>query len=990
MSKTFAVVAALAVSFTVAHTALANEQGSSTGPRIQLRDDWLLKSSYQMSAEGATISKVGFAAAGWHRTSVPTTVLSALTKNGVYPDVRVGMNSFKIPDASDAFNRKHDLAKYSHLPGERNPWKDAYWYRTEFDLPRWAGDRHLWLHFKGINYRAEVWLNGSKLADPQQMVGTYRRFRYEITDHARPGKNCLAVKVFPVDHPGEPQTQLDPLGKSRGYQNEIQKDVTYVVSVGYDCMPPIPDRNMGIWQDVYVESTGPVDIRDPFVATRLPLPKLSPASLTVSADLVNVTRTPQTGVCRGVVAEAGVEFSKQVELGPGETRSVVFSPADFRQLAVPNPRLWWPKPYGPQNLYRLRLTFETRQGLSSDRSVTFGIRQIGKELHRSNGDHGLRVLVNGQKMFCQGGWLQPELLFDMPAKRAEAEVRYLVGANLNNVTFEDIPVPCDEFLEACDRQGLMYWTCFYSTWWVRPETNLPEDHALLAECAVDVIKRYRNHPSVILYSCAGEGEPSKDIYLTWRKHVLELDPTRLFLPTVDVHGPLPWLEQDLPTGVRDARAFGWVDPTGYYERVRAVWTWMFNTEVSIATYPPVSSLRKFIPDVLKPCEGKPAPSPLDATWAHHDATFYMKDYDPAIRRLYGPPRNVEDYLWKAQLVSAAQHRAWSEAANHRMWDITSGVWQWKVNSCWPSVGWQIYDWYLKPLVGYYYYKSAFEPLHVQLSALDGAVTVVNRRLQAETGLAVDVRIYDNRLKLRWQKQATTDVGANSYRDVFMVPQWGPSPVYFVKLRMTRQGKPVSENFYWLTARRDGDFTELERLPTVKLNVTQRIENRGDRQVARVRLENPGKTLAFFIELAVTQGRHGEEVLPVLWDDNYFSLLPGESREVSADFATEDLHGAVPVVEVGGWNIDSPLECTALSTSPGEPQANRPFTVTAAIRNTFLDGGRVELWVDGAAVDSRPFWARGEKPRDLAFDLTLRTPGSHRLRVGNRTITVVVK
>jgi len=1005
---------------------------SSTAHRQLLTDGWLLKSSVLVPEDGVQVSTVGYKPRQWFKTSVPSTVLNALVKNGVYPDPRVGMNSFLIPDSSDEFNRTNDLAKFSYLPDKRNPWRDPYWYRTEFNLPAWPKERRLWLEFKGINYRAEVWLNGTQVTDQREMVGIYRRFRFDITDRARPGRNCLAVKIHPVDHPGLPDLQLKPLGPSRTYfKKEIQKDVTYAVSVGYDCMPPIPDRNMGIWQDVFLEWTGPVDIRDPFVATDLPLPDTSRATLTVSAELMNASASPVCGVLRGRVEGTEVRFEQPVELAPNETRLVNVEPKPVMQ----KPRLWWPRNYGEQHLYELKLEFEVRSpgfsrsetssakprgkppkggtpNLSSEQTVTFGVRKVTKELHWFESTPGLRVLINGQRIFSQGGWLQPELLFDMPARRMEAEVRYLTEANLNTVTVEDVPVPTDEFLDACDRHGLMYWMSFYGTYWIAPETNWPLDHELLAQCGVDVLKRHRNHPSVVLYSCVGEGMPSQDIYQRWRKDVLALDQTRLFIPTMDVRVKAPWIEPDLPTGLHDAVTFWEISPPGYYQRVRAGKKWMFNTETSIASLPPVNNLRKFIPDALE----SNGPDPV---WAHHDASQYISDFDPAIRLFYGLPHNMVDYCWKAQLLSAERHRAWSEAVNHRMWDITSGVWQWKLNSCWPSVGWQIYDWYLKPMVSSFYYKSTFEPLHVQLSPLDGTVTIVNRRLQPAANLEVRTSVYDSHMKLRWEKRTVASVGANAYRDVFVIPPIAnPTPVYFVKLRLLQDGKPVSENFYWLSAKpyadiqyadvvlspdakpRGGftsrssqntaDFSALQQLPPVKLDVSHQIEHRGPQRVARVRLRNPSGRLAFFIQLALTRGRQGDEVLPVFWSDNYFSLLPGESKEVDAAFAAEDLHGATPVVEVGGWNIETAHRCTKLAVSKAVVKSGEPFTVTASVSDTFLDGSRVALLVDGQRSDSRWAWARGSKTDTITFNLSLPQPGEHRLNVANRTVEVNVE
>ncbi|MCX6910065.1 MAG: hypothetical protein NTY01_18760 [Verrucomicrobia bacterium] len=397
-------------------TTAAAEQ-TDRAQRQLLSDGWLLKSSVLVPEDGARVSTVGFKPQQWLKTSVPCTVLSALVKNGVYPDPRIGMNSFLIPDSSDEFNRKHDLAKFSYLPDKRNPWRDPYWYRTEFKMPAVAPGRHLWLNFKGINYRAEVWLNGKRVADQKEMVGIYRRFRFDITACARPGANCLAVKIHPVDHPGEPDTQLKPLGPSRSYfKKEIQKDVTYAVAVGYDCMPPIPDRNMGIWQDVFLEWTGPVDIRDPFVATDLPLPDTSRATLTVSAELVNASALSVRGVLRGRVVGAEVCFEQSVELAPNETKFVCVEPKPVMR----QPRLWWPKNYGEQSLYELKLEFEVRSpgfsrseassvtprsrppvggtpNLSTERTITFGVRTVGKELHKLGDHYGA---AGSSRSFC--------------------------------------------------------------------------------------------------------------------------------------------------------------------------------------------------------------------------------------------------------------------------------------------------------------------------------------------------------------------------------------------------------------------------------------------------------------------------------------------------------------------------------------------------------------------------------------------------------------
>ena len=443
---------------------------SAAGGRLPLDQGWSIQSSVLAGEDGAVISSVGYLVREWTPAAVPGTVLGALVKTGVYPDPRVGLNAFRIPDSSDEFNRRHDLAKFSHLPGQRNPWRDPYWYRTEFELPRLAGDRRVWLHFDAINYRAEVWVNGARVADRSSMAGMFQRFQFDVTEFAKSGRNALAVKVYPVDHPGTPDTQRQVLGPDRGYVGkEIMRDVTEIMTIGYDCMMTVPDRNMGLWQPVWISFSGPVQLRDPFVVTDLPLPETNRATLAISAELTNTTAQSVNAVLRGRVAGTGVRFAQSVELGAGEARSVAIEPAP----RLRNPRLWWPVNYGEQHLYELLLSAEVDGRASDEARVSFGVREVGYEMHEINGWHGRRMLVNGQKIFCRGGYIQPELMFDWDARRMEAEIRYYAAANLNLIYFEDIPNPPAPFLELCDRYGLLFGNVFYSCYWLRPGTLLP-------------------------------------------------------------------------------------------------------------------------------------------------------------------------------------------------------------------------------------------------------------------------------------------------------------------------------------------------------------------------------------------------------------------------------------------------------------------------------------------------------------------------------------
>jgi len=968
-----------------------------TGPRhwVDLKDGWFLKSTVLVKDDPAAVSTVGYAVKDWYAVSLPCTVLNALVRHKVYPDPRFGLNDMLIPDASDEFNRAHDLLKYSYLPDKRNPWTDPYWYRTEFRLPPDCRGKRIGLTFKGINYRADVWVNGRQVADREHVVGAFSRHRFDITEFAKPGEtNALAVRVYLVDHPGVPDTQFEVFGKDRKFQKENLRDVSLFMSIGYDCMPTVRDRVMGFWQGVTVDWTGPVDIRNPFVVTHLPLPETNPARLTVSAEVVNTTPFAKRGVLRGTIPEAGATFEQMVGLAPGETKEVVFKPDRFGQLVIANPRLWWPNNCGEQHLYEMSLRFELDGQVSDEEDVTFGIRQITKELHKLDEAHGLRLHVNGRRVFCRGGYIQPEILYDWDVRRMEAEVRYLTSANLNLVYFEDVPNPPDALLDLFDRYGLMYGKCFYGCYCFQPNTNYPDDLGLLERGTIDIIKRYRNHPSLVLYMAMNEGETREPIYEMWRKHIIELDGTRIHIPSgsfPDYRTDVPeWFKKDLPTGMNDyaPKSYGFEEPATYYTWVREKRNWMFMMESGSASLPPIDSLRRFIPDLGKTPQG--VPFPLNATWAHHGANHYYKPYDQAVRRIHGEPESVADYCLKGHLVTADTHRAMFEAVNHRMWDITSGFTQWKVNACWPSVQWQIYDWFLKPMVSYYYIKKACAPLHVQLSPLDSMVTVINNTFQTQGDLEVRVRVFDLATKPQWEKKDKVRVEANSYRDAFPIQKPAdPTGVYFVKLELLApDGAVLADNFYWLSAKSPADLTGLRALPLVGLNASHEVLTQGDETTVRVRLENPSDHLAFFVHVVLTDGKYGQEVLPVFWQDNYVSLLPKEVRQLTATLPTKSIHA--PSLEVGGWNVLSEFECGPLEPSKRQVRPGESFTVTAEVTNTFIDGTRVPLYADDQPLDHKLVWARAGTRQKVTFNLSLERPGEHTIRVGNATTVVTVR
>ena len=885
--------------------------------RIYLKD-FLLQSSVLVPDEGGTVSSAAYTPRGWHPVQVPTTVLRGLVANGVYPDPYVGMNNMRIPDANEDFNQKFDLARFSHLPGQVNPWSTPWWYRAEFEVPRLPPGAQVWLNFEGINYRADVWLNGERIADSAGMVGMFEMFTFPVTEHLRQGeRNVLAVRMHPLDEPGlpaDPQLKVfGPFGPNGGPTGDIGKNVTMQSSVGWDWIPEVHDRNMGIWQDVFLSFTGPVDVRFPHIVTDLPLPDTQPATLTVSAELWNTTAGPVTGTLEVDIRDGDdvIEIRRQVTLAAGQDSLVTLRPADDPRLTITAPRLWWPVGYGEPHLYGLEIRFTTGSRLSDREALAFGIREVGSEFTRVDGWARRDFTVNGRRIQIKGGAWVPDMMLARDRQRFLDELRFSREANFNMVRIWGGGItPPEEFFDIADELGLLVWHDFWITGdcqgtWTKGTRDWPLEGRVFVSNAINTAKRLRNHPSLLTWSAGNEGYPRRELYEVLRNDIAaRLDGTRPFLPTSGYANPdsswgLSWPD-DHETGAYSGGPYFWVDPVEYFRLAAAGKDWLFKDEVGIPSVPPLASLKRFIPDL------DTTSAVLTDSWGYHDAAEDNGKYSlyhNAIRDRYGEPKHLAEYAWKAQFVNAENYRAIFEAANHDLaW--TAGVILWKTNPAWPSVVWQVYDWYLRPNAGYYYAKNASAPLHVQLHPVTFAVMGVNATFAPARDLTLRVDLYDERAQR---------VGGTT-RDVTLDPElsqelvrladvagWDAGAFRFVRLRLdARGGEPVAENFYWLAPK--NDFRALNDLPPVELRATARATQRGDQVSITLTVSNPSAHLAFFVSPTVTRGAGGEEILPTFWSDSYFSVLPGETRTVVASVDRFRLQGEAPHVRLEGWNV----------------------------------------------------------------------------------------
>jgi exo-1,4-beta-D-glucosaminidase len=509
------------------------------------------------------------------------------------------------------------------------------------------------------------------------------------------------------------------------------------------------------------------------------------------------------------------------------------------------------------------------------------------------------------------------MMLNHSPERLRSELLLWKEANLNLVRiWGGGTTPREEFFDLCDEMGLFVWHDFWITGdcqgtWDKGSQDYPYDARVFLSNAAAVVKKLRNHPSLLVWTAGNEGYPREEIYRPLRDEILAgLDGTRPFIPSSGYRTPpdgwgLSWPDNKA-AGTYSGGPYSWVDPKEYFRLVDGGKDWLFKNEVGLPSVPVLESLKEFLPEEHDPT----VKFPLNNVWGYHDAcedNGKYSLYDAAIRRRYGEPKDLADYALKAQFVNAENYRAIFESVNQAA-ERTAGVILWKGNPAWPSVVWQLYDWYLRPNAGYYFVKRACEPLHIQLNIVDGSIWAVNSTREDRMNLEAQVRIYDRKFRKTQEYSVAASVPALSARQIELAGGGIllPEETGFAALCLRNKGILISDNFYWLS--QDGDFSFLASLPNAKLNVQAKRELRDGHPVVRVRLKNSSASPAFFIALRVER-KEGKEILPSLWSDNYSSLLPGESREI-----TWTSEGEIPPREslqlrLEGWNV--PLRIVAL-------------------------------------------------------------------------------
>ena len=846
--------------------------------QYELNKGWQCINIKKIKANGEEISQPSYRLKGFMNATVPGTVLTTLLDNKMIPDPFYGMNNEKIPDI---YNTGSDYY--------------TYWFVKDFNEKINKDGEQVWLHFRGINYSCDIFLNGHKLNE-KKFYGMFLRQQYNITRWlAKDGKNRLAVIVYPPDPVGNPNG-------GQGGDGAIAKNVSHQYVAGWDWIQPIRDRNTGIWDKVTIEKTGAINIQNVHVITLVPGKRFiegnqEPATIKVSAELLNAGSKTINGNLQYELG--GEKISTYISVAAGA--NVTASLPDF---VLQNPKLWWPNGYGPQNLYSINVKFinDDDRSTSDIEHIQFGVREINTTWNTET--RSREVLVNGQKIFIKGGnWIVSDEMLRLSSDRYDAEIRFHRDMNLNLIrVWGGALTERPEFYDACDKYGLLVMQDFWNSGdcngrWLDPmkkedqwtRRKYPDDHQLFLSSVIDQVKMIRNHPSLALWCGGNEITPPEDILAAMRDSIMpQLDGTR-------------YLIEYSNSDSMSYNPFGGNGDGPYsIQNIDTFWqhqTFPFNSEVGSVGMSDYASLERFIPK-----ENMIVPDytsrKIDSVWHYHKYIGYDHFIDA-----YGKPKDIKDFADKAQLVNYNQYRALMEGFSAHMWEWYTGVIIWKTQNPWTALRGQMYDYYLDPNACLYGLHNGSEPFHVMYNPADGIVMIANNTFTAKHNIMLQAKLYDISGKGSLLTQVFSEIEptrSKKYLSVKpMLDKFVKDKGAFLYLSLLDENKNLlSDNLYWLPDS-TGNYSGLQEMKKATVNVTANEKVKGKIEVT---VSNPkDNPVAFFNRLSLVNVLTKKRILPTFYSDNYISVLPGEERKITIDYTPNA--NEKEAIEMYGWNVD---------------------------------------------------------------------------------------
>jgi len=836
--------------------------------QINFRDGWLIISSAKVKSQDREISALNskIDLTKWYKARVPSTVLSTLIDNGEYKDIYYNRNLDKV---------------------DRKRFSVSWWYRKDFIVKGVKGKNYT-LTFDGINYRADVFLNGIKVGDSKDIFGAFKIFNLNITNNIKKGRNIIAVKIYPPE---------------KG-----------VYSIGFvDWNPNPPDKNLGIWRTVKLKETNSASLSNIYVKPYLDTEKLD-GGIDVYGKIKNYSNKKISGKISCYVKETGMIVGKNFELAALQEKRV-----QIAHFYFPKPKLWWPHTLGNPYLYNLELKTFVDEKLSDMEKIRFGIRKI-EDYMTKDGFRGYKV--NGKKILLKGGGWVDDLTLSYDKKNIKTQIQYIKDMNLNTIRFEGFWGNSQYMYDLADENGLLIMIGFTCHWEWDNYLGIPVDEnfngtkdktkqKVLNDYLINQIIWLRNHPSVSIWAVGSDKIPFPELEKKYVEILNKYDGTRPYIAgtkefTSKISGK---------TGIKMRGPYALTAPGYWYEDTKNGGAFGFNSETGPgAQIPVLENLKKMIP--------KDKLWPINREWDYHCARNEFKDisrYVKALNNRYGKSANLKEFVKKSQMMNYELIRPMFEAFSVNKFKAT-GIIQWMLNSAWPEMFWQLYDWYLVPTGAYYGTKEGAKPLHIVYRYGFNDIWCVNDKLKNQDNLKAVVKIFDKSSKLVFDKNIRFNIISN--KSIPLKINIGKyikaNKLSFISLKLYRGGREIDSNFYWVSNKMDvldydktdwlitpikdyADLTALNSLSKAKLEAAYKIKRNLDNTVELV-IKNKTNKIAFFIDVKVLD-ENGEYIIPVSLSENYFSVLPSGERKISFKIDKIDSNEKFSVF-IEGWNTNS--------------------------------------------------------------------------------------
>lgn len=821
----------------------------------------------------------------WLPAEVPSTILNAMVENGVVPDPRESDNYFNLPGVPDKETLDHFALR--EMP-EGSLFSTPKWWRTSFYPPDSLHGENKYnciLELNGINYRANIWLNGYKVADSSDIVGTYRKFEIDLSKWVVDAENILELEIFP---PGS-------------------KDLAFSF---VDWHPMPPDKCSGLWRDVNLIWSKGLRILDVYVSSKLNM-DYSRADVSIEVEIENLCKLPR--VISYHITSEYFEISGEETVPQKGKKTLLLTSGLYPELIIDSPPLWWPYQFGEQNLVNITVSIEYG-GIKQDyKTIEHGFREITSYLNH-NGDR--QIVVNGHNFLIRGAAWAPDMLMKDSEGRDKITIAYLKNMGLNSLRFEG-NFGSDNLWRLCDQEGVLIlagWVC--DSFWEEYQYWEKDTYAIAGKSLSSLLRRFRNHASFATWLNGSDLLAPPDVEKMYLSILDKEAPALVSVASAGMYES----EVSGRTGFKMSGPYSYVPPVYWYLDEMPGFAKGFNTETGPdVSIPPFESLARMLgPDHMQVGSSE---------WCLHSGLRQFRGteiVETAITERYGPSLSMEMFTIKAQVLSYETWRAMFEACARNRGDCT-GIIGWMLTNSWPSLIWHLYDSYNYPTGGFFGAKKACSPIHAMLDYKDNSLWASNSTLHDYTDYTFDAELTalnkEGGLDKIWSDSYCLDIKGNESLCFGHLRQLAETySVYFLFTFLSNGDHLLDRNCYWLSSRQDilsnehiqfgttkvlqhGDFSALDKLPFITLEIVGEVDPFGRYSFT---MKNCSTTVAFFVE-TILRTMDGIRVLPVLWTDNFVTIRPDETITISGEllFPVEtgpQLKGEIVKGEIAGYNV----------------------------------------------------------------------------------------